>query len=197
MNTIPLQWIIVAAVAVIALLALAAGLFARKKKQSARLEQRFGPEYGRTVGELGGRAKAESELKAREKRVEHLIITPLAPADAARFGEAWNALQGRFVDNPTGVVAQADSLVRELMIKRGYPVGDFERRAADISVDHPTVVENYRAAQAIAVRGARGAANTEELRRAVMHYRVLFDDMLEVREAKLVTLSTKQAAVHG
>jgi hypothetical protein len=115
----------------------------------------------------------------------------------ARFGEAWNALQGRFVDNPTGVVAQADSLVRELMIKRGYPVGDFERRAADISVDHPAVVENYRAAQAIAVRGARGEADTEELRRAVVHYRVLFDDMLEVREAKPETLSAKQVAVHA
>lgn len=172
-------------------------VFRPKKKQSARLEQRFGPEYVRTVGELGGRTKAESELKAREKRVEHLIITPLAPAEAARFGEAWNALQGRFVDNPTGVVAQADSLVRELMLKRGYPMGDFEHRAADISVDHPTVVENYRAAQAIAVRGARGEADTEELRKAVVHYRVLFDDMLEVREAKPEALSAKQLAVHA
>ncbi|MHB8816037.1 MAG: hypothetical protein ACYDAE_22630 [Steroidobacteraceae bacterium] len=197
MNTIPLQWFIVAAVVVIALLALAAWFFARRKKQSARLEQRFGPEYGRTVGELGGRTKAESELKAREKRVDHLTITPLAPAEAARFAEAWNALQSRFVDNPTGVVAQADGLVRELMLKRGYPMGDFERRAADISVDHPAVVENYRAAQAIAVRAARGEADTEELRTAVVHYRVLFDDMLEVREAKPEALSAKQAAMHA
>jgi hypothetical protein len=100
MNTIPLQWIIVAGVVVIALLALAAWLFSQNKKQSVRLPRRFGPEYGRTVGELGGRTKAESELKAREKRVEHLTITPLAPAEAARFSQAWNALQGRFVDNP-------------------------------------------------------------------------------------------------
>jgi hypothetical protein len=197
MNTIPLQLIIVAAVVVIALLTVAAWYFARRKKQSARLEQRFGPEYERTVGELGGRAKAESELKAREKRVEHLIITPLAPAEAARFAEAWNALQGRFVDNPTGVVTQADGLVRELMLKRGYPMGDFERRAADISVDHSTVVENYRAAQAIAVRGARGEADTEELRRAVVHYRALFDDMLEVREVKPEAVSAKQVAVQA
>jgi len=195
MNTIPLQWIIVAAV-VIALLALAAWFFSHKKRQSERLQHRFGPEYGRAVGELGGRTKAESELKAREKRVEHLTITPLAPAEAARFSQAWSALQGRFVDNPKGVVVQADELVRELMLKRGYPMGDFERRAADISVDHPAVVENYRAAQAIAVRDERGEADTEELRKAVVHYRVLFDEMLEVREAKQEVLSAKQVAVH-
>ena len=197
MNTIPLQWIIVAAVVVIALLAFAAWFFSQKKKQSERLQHRFGPEYGRTVGELGGRTKAESELKAREKRVERLTITPLAPAEAARFSQAWNALQGRFVDNPKGVVVQADQLVRELMLKRGYPMGDFERRAADISVDHPAVVENYRAAQAIVARDERGEADTEELRKAVVHYRVLFDEMLEVREAKQEVVPAKQVAVHA
>jgi hypothetical protein len=195
MNTLPLQWIIVAGVVVIALLALAAWFFAQKKKQSARLQQRFGPEYGRTVGELGGRTKAESELKAREARVEHLTITSLAPAEAARFSQAWNVLQGRFVDNPKGAVVQADQLVRELMLKRGYPMADFDHRAADISVDHPAVVENYRAAQAIAARDERGEADTEELRKAVVHYRVLFDEMLEVREAKQDGLSARQMGV--
>jgi len=106
-------------------------------------------------------------------------------------------LQGRFVDNPKGVVVQADQLVRELMLKRGYPMGDFEHRAADISVDHPTVVEHYRAAQAIAARDERGEADTEELRKAVVHYRVLFDEMLEVGEAKQEVLSAKQTAVHA
>src|SRR5579871_1964773 len=183
MNTIPLQWLVVSAVVVIALLAIAAWFFSQRKKRSARLQQRFGAEYDRTVGELGGRTKAESELKAREKRVEHLTITPLAPGEAARFSQAWNALQGRFVDNPKGVVVQADQLVRELMLKRGYPMGDFERRAADISVDHSAVVEHYRAAQAIAARDGRGESNTEELREAVVHYRVLFDEMLEITEA--------------
>jgi hypothetical protein len=197
MNTIPLQWIIVAGVVVVVLLAVAAGLFFQKKKQSARLQQRFGPEYGRALGELGGRTKAESELKAREKRVEHFNITPLAPTEAARFSQAWNALQGRFVDNPKGVVVQADQLVRELMLKLGYPMGDFERRAADISVDHPAVVENYRAAQAIAARDERGEADTEELRKAVVHYRVLFDEMLDVREAKQEVPSAKQTTVHA
>jgi hypothetical protein len=197
MNAIPLQWIIVAGVVVVVLLAVAAGLFFQKRKQSARLQQRFGPEYGRTLSELGGRTKAESELKAREKRVEHLSITPLAPAEAARFSQAWNALQGRFVDNPKGVVVQADQLVRELMLKLGYPMGDFERRAADISVDHPAVVENYRAAQAIAARDGRGEADTEELRKAVVHYRVLFDEMLDVGEAKQEVPSAKQTTVHA
>ena len=194
MNTI---WIIVTAVLVIALVALAAWFLSQKKKQSARLQQRFGAEYGRTVGELGGRTKAEAELKAREERVGNLAITPLAPAEAARFSQAWNALQGRFVDNPKGVVVQADQLVRELMVKRGYPMGDFERRAADISVDHPAVVENYRAAQAIAARDERGEADTEELRKAVVHYRVLFDDMLEIGTAKPEVLSARPLAAHA
>jgi hypothetical protein len=196
MNTIPLQWITVAAVLVVALLALAAWLFLQRKRQSDRLQQRFGPEYERTVGELGGRSKAESELKSREQRVEHLTITPLAPAEAARFTQAWNALQARFVDSPKGVVIQADQLVRELMVKRGYPMGDFERRAADISVDHPAVVANYRAAEAIAARDQRGVADTEELRKAVVHYRVLFDEMLEIKEAKQDVPSAEQMAVH-
>lgn len=102
-----------------------------------------------------------------------------------------------FVDNPKGVVVQAHQLVRELMLKRGYPMGDFERRAADISVDHPAVVENYRAAQAIAARDERGEADTEELRKAVVHYRVLFDELLEVREVKQEVLSAEQTAVHA
>jgi LPXTG-motif cell wall-anchored protein len=184
MDTMSTQtWIILAGVVVLALIALAAWFFYHKK-QSHRLEQRFGPEYGRSVDELGSRTKAESELKAREKRVDQFNIVPLAPSEAARFSEAWKVLQGRFVDDPKNAVVQADQLVRELMLKRGYPMGDFERRAADISVDHPAVVEHYRAAQAIAVRDGRGEADTEELRKAVVHYRALFDELLEVREVK-------------
>jgi len=187
-----LGWLIVV---VIAVLALAAWFFFQKRMQSARLQKRFGVEYDRTVGELGGQSKAEAELKAREERVEQLTIAPLAAAEAARFSQAWNVLQGRFIDNPKGVVVQADQLIRELMIKRGYPMGDFERRAADISVDHPDVVENYRAAQAIAARDERGQADTEELRQAVVHYRVLFDEMLEVRAAGQEVLSAKPVSL--
>jgi hypothetical protein len=197
MDTIPTQWIIYGGLIVLAMLALAAWFFAKRRWQSHRLQQRFGTEYGRTVDALGGRTKAESDLKAREKRVEQLTITPLASADAARFTQAWNALQGRFVDNPKGVVVQADQLVRELMLKRGYPVGDFEHRAGDISVDHPTIVQSYRLAQAIALRDERGVADTEELRQAVVHYRALFDELLEVRVVKQEAMPAKQLAVEA
>ena len=193
METLDTQsWIILAAVVALGLVAIGAWFYQRK--QSHNLQEHFGPEYGRTVNELGGRTKGESELKAREKRVERLEILPLAPPEAARFSEAWQALQGRFVDNPKGVVVQAEQLVRELMEKRGYPMGDFERRAGDISVDHPDVVANYRSAQAIAVRDQRGSADTEELRKAVVHYRALFDELLEVREPRQEIIAEKRVA---
>jgi hypothetical protein len=198
METIDTQtWIILAAAVAVIMVALGAWFYIRKKqsqKQSLKLQERFGPEYNRTVNELGSRTKGESELKAREKRVERLDILPLAPPEAARFSEAWHALQGRFVDNPQGVVVQVEQLVRELMEKRGYPMGDFERRAGDISVDHPDVVANYRAAQAIAVREQRGSADTEELRKAVVHYRALFDELLEVREPRQEIIAEKRVA---
>jgi FtsZ-interacting cell division protein ZipA len=193
METLDTQtWIILAVVVVLALIAVGAWFY--RRKQSHKLQGRFGPEYDRTVNELGSRTKGESELKAREKRVERLEILPLAPSEAARFTEAWRALQGRFVDNPKGVVVQAEQLVRELMEKRGYPMGDFERRAGDISVDHPDVVANYRAAQAIAVRDQRGSADTEELRKAVVHYRALFDELLQVRESNQEVSEEKRVA---
>ena len=197
MHAIPTQLIVVGSVVVLAVLALVAWLFARRRQRSRRLQQRFGSEYDRTVDALGGRTNAESDLQAREKRVEQLTLTPLAAPEAARFSQAWSALQGRFVDNPKGVVVQADQLVRELMLKRGYPMGDFERRAGDISVDHPTVVASYRAAQAIAVRDERGIADTEELRQAVVHYRALFDELLEVKEVHLEAIPAKSVVVQA
>jgi hypothetical protein len=194
MNTMDTQTMTLLAVVILALVAVGAWLYTRKR-QSDRLIQRFGPEYGRTVDDLGSRTKAESELREREKRVQKLDIVPLAPEEAARFGEAWKTLQGRFVDNPKGVLIEADQLVRELMQMRGYPMGDFERRAADISVHHPAVVDHYRAAQAIAMRDRRGEADTEELRKAVVHYRALFDELLEVDQGQRA--STKQMEVHS
>ncbi|HSY96201.1 MAG TPA: hypothetical protein VK793_11315 [Steroidobacteraceae bacterium] len=195
-TTIPTNWIILLGILAVVLLAVAIGFVSQRQRQSKRLRQRFGAEYDRAVTEFG-RNKAEAELKAREKRVEKLTIIPLAPADAARFTQAWTALQGRFIDNPKGVVVEADHLVRELMLKRGYPMGDFEMRAADISVDHPAVVENYRAAQAIAVRDELGEADTEELRKAVVHYRTLFDELLGERTAKRVESPAGQIPVHS
>lgn len=194
METLDTQtWIILAAAVALGFVVIGAWLYTRGK-QSHRLQEHFGPEYDRTVNELGSRTKGESELKAREKRVERLEILPLAPSEAARFTEAWRALQNRFVDNPKGVVVQAEQLVRELMEKRGYPMGDFERRAGDISVDHPDVVANYRAAQATALRDQKGTADTEELRKAVVHYRALFDELLQVREPRQEIIEEKRVA---
>jgi hypothetical protein len=183
MNTIPTSTVI-AAVLLIALVIGVVAWLVRQKQRTLKLKQRFGPEYDVTVSELGSRVKAEAELTTREKRVAGLEIVPLTPADAVRFTQAWSALQGRFIDNPKGVVQEADHLVRELMAKRGYPMGDFEHRAADISVDHPGVVATYRAAQAIAARAERGEADTEELRKAVVHHRTLFDELLGVAADK-------------
>lgn len=190
----PQTWIIVA-VAALALIA-AVWLITReqRRKQTLRLQQRFGPEYTRLMAASGDRQKAESELRAREQRVERLKLVPLSAADATKFTEAWTTLQSRFVDNPRGVVSEADELVRDLMARRGYPMGDFERRAADISVDHPEVVENYRAAQVIAVRDRRGEASTEDLRKAVVYYRSLFDELLEVNTARRAATSREATA---
>jgi hypothetical protein len=166
---------------ILALLAVAVFLHARRHA-SHTLERRFGPEYGRAVDEYGSRSKAEAELKARQKRVEQLHIAPLSPADAARFSADWKSLQARFVDNPKGSLVEADALVSELMHKRGYPMGDFESRAADISVDHPGVVDHYRAAHEIALLDRHGEVDTEGMRQAVIHYRALFADLLQVEQ---------------
>jgi len=187
--------LILAAVLIVALIAVAAWAAAqRRRKESGRLQQRFGPEYVRLVNEVG-RSKAETELAAREKRVEGLDIVALSPADATKFRQAWVAIQARFVDDPKASVVEADHLVYDLMAKRGYPMGDFERRAADISVDHPAVVSNYRAARAIALRDDRSEANTEELRKAVVHYRALFQELLEVRESEPSVVGRRPVSV--
>lgn len=175
------QNLVIAVIVVLALVAVAAWMWSRRR-QSERLVQRFGPEYDRMLDRHGDRAKAEAELRAREKRVEKLKIVPLAPAEAQQFSQSWRELQARFVDNPQGVLMEADHLVRELMLRRGYPMADFDHRAADISVDHPHVVDHYRAAHDIAERDHRGEANTEDMRQAVVHYRALFDELLEVAE---------------
>jgi hypothetical protein len=180
MNTIPSNTLIFS-ILLIALGIAVVVWFVMQKQRSAKLKQRFGPEYDRAVIDFGGRTRAEAELSQRAQRVARLKIVSLTAADAARFSQAWSTLQSRFIDSPKGVVVEADQLVRELMEKRGYPMGDFERRAADISVDHPGVVSNYRAAQVIATRDASGEADTEELRKAVIHYRTLFDELLETK----------------
>jgi hypothetical protein len=193
MNTSDTQTWVIAAVLLIALIVVA--WIITRQQRSRHLKQRFGPEYRRVVAERGDQAKAEAELSARERRVERMKIVPLAPAEATRFGEQWSALQVRFVDDPKEAVTQADRLVRELMVKRGYPMSDFERRAADISVDYPALVQNYRAAQAIAVLNGRGEASTEELRKALVYYRELFDELLEVRGVRPRAVTEREVKV--
>jgi hypothetical protein len=150
-----------------------------RKRRSERLRTQFGgSEYDRAVKEDGSRRHAEAGLKQRTARVESLNIRPLAPGDRARFVESWRRVEARFVDGPGGAVTEADQLLGDVMSTRGYPVSDFEQRAADISVGHPLVLENYRTAHEIALRQTKGQTNTEDLRQAMIHYRTLFEELI-------------------
>jgi hypothetical protein len=175
MSTMTL--VIIIGVILIGIVGLAASMFLKKHK-TERLRTRFGPEYARAVEESGGRRKAEAGLERREKRVEGFAIRPLAASDRERYIASRHKIQSEFVDSPENAVAQADQLLGEVMSTRGYSVSEFEQRSADISVDHPLVVENYRAAHEIAIRHARGQATTEDLRQAMIHYRKLFDELV-------------------
>jgi hypothetical protein len=160
--------------------AVAAFLFARSSRDRRRvLQRRFGPEYERAVEEYGGPERAERELAARAKRVRRYQIHELEPADRQHYSETWRAIQARFVDDPSGAVRDADALIGAVMQARGYPEEDFEQRVADLSVEHPNVVQHYRAAQALAEANRQSRASTEELRQAFVHYRALFADLLQ------------------
>jgi hypothetical protein len=165
------------AVAVIVVAVVAFALL--RVRESQRLRARFGPEYRRAVEETGSTLRAEQRLANLEKRVERFNIHPLSAEARTEYVEYWRTIQSRFVDDPQHALADADQLVRDVMNRRGYPVADFERQAADLSVYHPLVVEHYRAGHEIAVRHARGQASTEDLRQAMIHYRKLFADLVE------------------
>jgi hypothetical protein len=154
-----------------------------RNRRTGRLRTKFGgAEYTRAVREGGSRRQAEAALDERAERVHSLRIRPLAPADRTRFVESWSRVQARFVDGPGGAVTDADQLLGDVMFARGYPVSDFEQRAADISVDHPLVLENYRAAHESALRQTRGQASTEDLRQAMIHFRTLFEELVREPE---------------
>ncbi|HSM49883.1 MAG TPA: hypothetical protein VLA75_00625 [Thermoanaerobaculia bacterium] len=166
------------ALAVLLVAGLAALVYFRQRR-TAKLRDRFGgAEYDLAITDSGGRRKAEAELDKRSDRIAHFQIKPLEPADRARFEDSWRAIQVHFVDGPAGAVAEADRLLSDVMSTRGYPVGDFEQRAADISLDHPDVLAHYRTAHEIALRQGKGRATTEELRQAMIHYRTLFEDLV-------------------
>jgi hypothetical protein len=170
---------VILAIVVIALI-VAVLVLVMRQRQSQQLQKGFGPEYDRTIEERGGdRREAEAELRARRERRQQFEIRPLDPAAREAYADRWRTAQRRFVDQPGPAVGEADQLVMEVMRERGYPVADeFEQRAADVSVDHPVVVEHYRAAHAISVRATGGEAGTEDLRQAMVHFRALFDELL-------------------
>lgn len=172
----------------LALLALVAvGARIARRRRTAALREHFGSEYERALAQHGDRARAERELLARRKRLRKLAIQPLSQEQCDQYGGAWFEVQQRFIDDPAGAVLDADSLVKEVLGARGYPVGKFDQRVADLSVEHADVVHHYRAARAIAAASASGQASTEELRQAMVHFRALFRDLLRepVREGRL------------
>jgi FtsZ-interacting cell division protein ZipA len=170
-------WIVIAAAVVIVLLAIVWS--ATRAKRTRSLQDTFGREYDRTVDQAGDRRAAERELRERQRQHDKLDIRPLSPESRDRYVRRWQSTQTRFVDDPRGAVAEADTLVQEVMQERGYPTKDFERRVADISVDHPDLVEKYRTADGIARASERGEASTEDMRHSVRHYRALLAELLE------------------
>ena len=175
MDTRLMMVLIVVAAAAVSL----ALLFYMRRHRSMLLRDRFGPEYEKTVRESGSTDRAEAELEKRVKRVERLHLRPLSQSARRQYMERWLEIQRRFVDDPEGAVLSADDLVAEVMNTEGYPVADFEQRAADISVGHPLLVSNYRIAHDVTVRQRGGGASTEELRKAIVHYRFLFEQLVE------------------
>ena len=179
MDTI---WIILIIAGVALLVAGAVAWWVADRKRSERLREGFGLEYDRALRHGGSRRRVEADLEARQKRVEKLQLKELSPIRAQEYAERWRVVQGRFVDDPRGAVKQADELCTVVMNERGYPMADFEQRAADLSVDHADTVSNYRSAHAISQ--VSGAASTESLRQAMMNYRRLFEELLGAESSR-------------
>jgi FtsZ-interacting cell division protein ZipA len=187
-------WVLIAVgVVVVVALLVAAVVTSRRRARSERLHGRFGSEYDRAVGTHDDKRAAEAELEQRLERREQLDIKPLPTAARERYQSRWQAVQAEFVDAPVAAVASADELIKSVMRERGYPVDDFEQRAADVSVDHPAVVENYRSAHDVAGRASRNEATTEDLRKAMQNYRSLFDELVEPTSDAQLTRDTDAA----
>lgn len=168
-------------IAIVVIVLIIAGFLLMQRRRTEKLRSSFGPEYERAVRETGDKRKAEAELQERQKRVEKLEIRPLDPKQREGFTSEWQRVQAEFVDDPEGSIRDADILLQDVMSARGYPVKTFDQVAADLSVDHPTVVEHFRTAHDIAVRHAHGEGDTEDLRNAMINYRKLFDELVADR----------------
>jgi hypothetical protein len=186
--------IIVVVLAAVVIVILAALMLITRRRTSNHLKQQFGPEYDRTVQQHGDAKHAEPILLEREKRVEKFSLHPLSPVERERYAAEWASVQRRFVDDPSTAVTEAEKLVTAVMSARGYPMGDFEQRAADISVHYPTVVQNYRAAREITLRHAQGQSSTEDLRQSMVYFRSLFDELLESHKTQKIEVSHERIA---
>lgn len=180
------QLVLIIGIAILVIILVAAGLWVYTKSiRTRRLKAKFGPEYDQTVKRWHNRDLAETELQERERRVKRFDIVPLSSQDASQYRERWAAVQARFVDAPNEAVEEAHQLVHEVMKKRGYPVTGFEQAAADLSVEYPMIVTYYRTANRIAENSRTGMAETEALRKAVVNYRALFDELLETTDVQV------------
>jgi hypothetical protein len=183
--------LIIIAIVVVVIIGSLAFLAGRKQK-TKRLRNRFGPEYDRVAAKTDNRKTAEAELEARERRRDQFNLRPLDTASAERYQQQWQDTQARFVDSPSEAIGQADGLITTVMQDRGYPMDDFDQRAADLSVEHPDVVNRYRTAHRIAVANERGEASTEDLREAMIHYRSLFERLIDTGQTDQRTQETPQ-----
>ena len=172
------KYIIIAVVLVLVLLGLILGAIFSRRQRSKRYQNKFGPDYDHTVKSMGNAKKAQTEMDERQKHVETLNIRPLSFSERERYLAEWKAVQAKFIDQPGPATVEADHLIMEVMQLRNYPVSDFEQRAADISINYPDLVSNYRLARAIAIKNEQHQADTEELRQALVHYRALFNELL-------------------
>jgi FtsZ-interacting cell division protein ZipA len=170
-------WVLIAIGAVVLVALIAWQLMT--KQRTRKLRDQFGPEYERTVTSADSRRDAEAELAARKERRQELDIRPLSPDERARYTEDWQSVQAQFVDDPHGAVIRADTMIQSVMSDRGYPTEDFEQRAADVSVDHPRVVANYREGRRLFQKASAGDGTTEDLRLAMRSYRKLFAELVE------------------
>lgn len=173
--------IVIVVVCVLAFLAIVAVYMAWQMQRSKRLREEFGPEYEHAVEQTGDRGAAEKELRQRKQRIEKLHIVPLSEESRQKYADRWKKVQARFVDDPIGATIEADDVIGEVMQERGYPVSDFDQRIADVSVEHPDVANHYRAAHGVAIKATDGTATTEDLRQALLDYRALFEDLLDMR----------------